>query len=359
MPHYPTLSVVMPNYNHARFLPESLGAILDQSYRPMEIIVLDDASMDNSVEVIEEFARKEPLIRLLRNERNMGVIHTINRLLKLSSGEYVHGCAADDKVLPGSFERSMHLLAQYPQAGLCSTLGLYIDETGRDMGIGGNPIISETECFITPAEALHILRRRGPWVMGSSAIFRRQALIDAGGYIPELHSYCDAFIHQVLALRHGACFIPEPLVCWRRMKTGWHATTTVNLERCLDIRQHATMLMRSTYRDLFPEDFVTEWEREWLYTAGVAAWRGTCLRQEELLRSPYWLLPRPDWANKVFLAGVRLSLLAQDLAVRLYLFLRFRNARRWLAKKIWFRKDRGYRQSLASRAAAHRDSAPG
>ena len=247
----------------------------------------------------------------------------------------------------------MHLLAQYPQAGMCSTLGLYIDETGKEVGLVGNPIISETECFITPAEALHILRQRGPWVMGSSAIFRRQALIDAGGFIPELHSFCDWFIHQVLTLRHGACFIPEPLVCWRWMETGYHATDTANLGRSLDIKQHAAMLMRSTYRDLFPEDYVGER----LYKAGQEAWRGTRLQQEELLQTPYWLLPQPDRANKAFLAALRLSVRAQDLAVRLYLFLRFRNARRWLARRIWFRKHHAYLQTLASRAAAHRDSA--
>jgi len=67
MPHYPTLSVVMANYNHARFLPESLGAILEQSYRLTEIIVLDDASTDKSADIIEVFTRKEPLIRLVQN----------------------------------------------------------------------------------------------------------------------------------------------------------------------------------------------------------------------------------------------------------------------------------------------------
>ncbi|MBC8232332.1 glycosyltransferase family 2 protein [bacterium] len=329
MLHHPTLSVVMANYNHARFLPESLRAILDQSYRPAEIIIIDDASKDNSVEVIKEFAGKEPIIRILHNERNMGALHTINRLFELSTGEYVCSLAADDKVLPGFFEKSMTLLARYPQAGLCSTLGLYIDETGKDMGLVGNPIISETECFITPAEALHTLRRVGPWVMGSSVIFRRQALIDAGGFIPELHSFCDWFIHQVIALRYGACFIPEPLACWRSMASGWHAATTVNIRGNLEIMQHAAMLMRSTYSDLFPKDYVGER----LYKAGQEAWRTTVLLQEELLQSPYWLLPQRNWVNKVFLAGLRLSVQVQDLAVRLYLFLRFRNARRWLARK--------------------------
>src|SRR3954464_2600182 len=68
----PTLSVLMPNYNHAHYLPTSVGAILAQSYQPMEILILDDGSTDGSYSILEEFARLEPRIRLSRNERNMG-----------------------------------------------------------------------------------------------------------------------------------------------------------------------------------------------------------------------------------------------------------------------------------------------
>lgn len=73
------LSVVVPNYNHAQYLPEALNAILNQSCRPMEVIVIDDCSTDNSVEVIEAFIRMDPIIRLYRNERNRGVNFSMNR----------------------------------------------------------------------------------------------------------------------------------------------------------------------------------------------------------------------------------------------------------------------------------------
>ena len=62
------LSVIVPNYNHAQYLPEAVNAILNQSCRPMEVIVIDDCSTDNSVEVIEAFIRQDPIIRLYRNE---------------------------------------------------------------------------------------------------------------------------------------------------------------------------------------------------------------------------------------------------------------------------------------------------
>src|SRR5215207_96176 len=114
----------MPNYNHARFLQESLGAILAQSRRPLEVIVVDDGSTDGSVDIIKVLAQSNPTVHLVCNERNVGGIASVNRGLVLASGDYVHCAAADDRVLPGFYEQSLDLLSQCPEAGLCSSVSL-------------------------------------------------------------------------------------------------------------------------------------------------------------------------------------------------------------------------------------------
>ena len=90
MMQLPSLSVVFPNCNHARFLPVQLGSMIRQSFRAIEIIIIDDASTDNSVEVIKEFMLREPRIQLICNERNMGVEWSINRLIEMASGDYLY-----------------------------------------------------------------------------------------------------------------------------------------------------------------------------------------------------------------------------------------------------------------------------
>ena len=65
----PTLSVLVNNYNYARFIGEALEAILNQSYRPSEVIVVDDASIDNSVEIIHQFVKRDPIVHLVKNEK--------------------------------------------------------------------------------------------------------------------------------------------------------------------------------------------------------------------------------------------------------------------------------------------------
>jgi glycosyltransferase involved in cell wall biosynthesis len=139
-----TLSVIVPNFNHAGFVSQALAAILGQSRVPDEIIVLDDASTDNSVEVIQGFIRKDPRIRLVQNPINKGVIATVNAGFEMASGTYVHSAAADDLVLPGFYEESMALLTRHPQAGFCSTLSHLINENGSLVGLFPSAIVSHT-----------------------------------------------------------------------------------------------------------------------------------------------------------------------------------------------------------------------
>lgn len=208
----PTLSVIVPNYNHAQYLPRCLNALLTQSVQPQEIIVVDDASTDNSVEVIQEFARKHPAVKLLQNDRNRGVMETTNRGIDAASSEFVYLQAADDETLPGFFEKSLQLLAQHPQAGLSCTIGDW-HEARNDgtlkwhMGVG----MTDRPAYLSPYEVVRLEQQGRLFIPGHTAIYRRKALIKVGKLISELSLYSDWFATTVLALRHGICVVPEPL----------------------------------------------------------------------------------------------------------------------------------------------------
>ena len=266
----PTLSVTMTNYNHAHFIADALDAILEQSYQPLEIIIIDDASTDDSYDIIQSYAREYPIVTALRNDVNMGVLHNAIRLSGLARGDYLYGAAADDKVLPGFFKKSMELLARYPQAGLCSSLSRCISEDGGDRGILHMPRASNQDCFIAKERAMGLLRKHGSWIQGNTTIFRRCALVECGGFIPELKSFCDGFMHMVIAAKYGVCYIPEALAAWRQVGNSYSATINRAPESSLQCIRHAKELMCSTYRDLFPPDFVESWERRELLNNKLA-----------------------------------------------------------------------------------------
>jgi glycosyltransferase involved in cell wall biosynthesis len=124
----PTLSIIIPNFNHGHCLPRAVNAILQQSAQPLEVIIIDDGSTDRSVEIIQELARQHPVIKFHRNEKNEGVCITVNRGINLAQGEYLFFSAAADAILPGFLEKSLQVLGRHPEAGLSCTIGDWREE---------------------------------------------------------------------------------------------------------------------------------------------------------------------------------------------------------------------------------------
>ena len=318
-----SLSVILPNYNHARFLPEALEALAAQSCQPLEIIVIDDASTDDSIQIIQEYQRKCAAIRLEVNAENRGVVYSINRGLELSQADYVYSGAADDRALPGLFEESLELLARHPGAGLCSSMSLQISEDGGDRGLFPSPRVIEEPGFLSPERAREMLLAVKFWVMGNTTVYRRKALVETGGFRSELGSFADGFAQRVLALRHGVCFLPEPLAVWRRMDDCYSSREIADMKRAGEIMARAEKLMREDYGDIFPPEYARAWKREWQSWTIQYAWeraREPLRRYAEGVRV---VCPSESLLDPLFSFGVRTMLKALSLLVRLFLFARF------------------------------------
>ncbi len=259
----PTLSVLLANYNHARFIGEALTAILSQSPAAGEVVVADDASTDNSVEIINEFRARHPHIRLIRNERNGGVVNNCNVLLRAATGKYLVFAAADDRVLPGFFAHALTAFERFPSAGLVSGISKVMTEDGTDLGEFHRPMWASDVRWLPPPDARRMLERYGSWFMGNATMYRRESLLSVGPFHQQLGAFCDGFASMAIAMRDGVCFVPEPFGMWRRMESGFAATDTSGEERYFQIVGKAVELMRQDYPDLFPSEFVDSWQRRW------------------------------------------------------------------------------------------------
>src|SRR5213593_319770 len=113
----PILSVVLPNYNHARLIARALEALLAQDPAPDEVILVDDASTDDSLDVVAPFAARHPALRIIVNPSNTGAIATLARGLAAARGRYVYFAAADDWVFPGFFRLAVRMLERYRHTG--------------------------------------------------------------------------------------------------------------------------------------------------------------------------------------------------------------------------------------------------
>lgn len=246
------LSVVIPNYNHGRFLATAIAAHLEQKRPPLEVIVVDDASTDDSLRVIADLQARDPRVRLLRQDRNRRVNAAMNRGLAAACGDYVCFSAADDLVGPDFAAASLALLDASPAAAFA-----FCDpaETLGDTGIVREfPLyLSAAPAYLEAQRMVDIMRRAFFTISSNTAVYRRARLVDLGGFAEDLEWYADWWVNYVLAYRHGAAYIPRRLA-WFRVSPHSYSAAGVQdagAQRAVTARVLA-MLQEPEFADVAP-----------------------------------------------------------------------------------------------------------
>ena len=130
----PLVSIIMPAYNAGSFLAESLESVMNQTYRNWELIAIDDASTDKTLEILKEYQRRDGRIKILQNKQNLGVSASANRTLKKTRGDLIARMDADDICFPNRIEIQVGYLLKnlnvVAVGGQCEV----IDEKGKKIG---------------------------------------------------------------------------------------------------------------------------------------------------------------------------------------------------------------------------------
>ncbi|MBS0251468.1 MAG: glycosyltransferase family 2 protein, partial [Proteobacteria bacterium] len=126
----PSISVLIPLYNHARYIGETLQSVLKQTSPVDEIIVLDDGSKDNSAAVAQAALQGHANARVIR-QTNRGAHNTINRLVEESRGDYLAVLNSDDAFMPTKIERCRNLLSRTPNVELLAGKVRLMDDESR------------------------------------------------------------------------------------------------------------------------------------------------------------------------------------------------------------------------------------
>ena len=164
------VSVLMGIYNCADTLKQAVSSIQNQTYQNWELILCEDGSSDNTYEVAQELARKDPRIILLRNEKNRGLNATLNRCLAVATGEYIARMDGDDTCAPDRFSRQVALLENEPDYAITSSPMLLFDESGQ----WGQTTLPE---YPTPEQVV-----AGTPICHAPVMLRKSAIDAVGGY---------------------------------------------------------------------------------------------------------------------------------------------------------------------------------
>lgn len=115
----PKLSVVLPVYNSEKYVKEAIDSIINQTFTDFELLLINDASTDGSLHVIEQY--EDPRIRIINNEVNLKVVKSLNKGLSLARGEFIARMDADDVAHPRRFEKQLDYFNKHPEVDLCGS----------------------------------------------------------------------------------------------------------------------------------------------------------------------------------------------------------------------------------------------
>jgi glycosyltransferase involved in cell wall biosynthesis len=246
-----TVSVVVPCYQHGRYLPEAIESVLAQDYPEKEVIVVNDGSPDDTAAVARRFG--DDVVYLEQPHRGPSAAR--NAGIRVASGDYIALLDADDVLLPGSLSLRAAVLDAEPSVGLVSGASLEFDESGIRGQRRGPPSPHNFRW-----ETVRFNEAMG------AVMLRRDCLARFGGFDEELDAAEDWMCWVHVSLYADMIHLTQPVVALRQHPDQ----TTHDRERC--DRAHRTAvakLVRATYFGEYPRHF----QAQILFFRFATAWR--------------------------------------------------------------------------------------
>lgn len=168
----PKVSVIMGLYNCASTLDEALGSLFSQTFQDFEIVACEDGSKDDTWTVACRIASEHKNLKLLRNEKNLGLNLTLNRCLEVAEGQYIARMDADDISLPTRFAKEVEFLDSHPEYAIVSAPMIHFDESG-DFRVGrgkGEPSLKDFAKYSPFCHAPCMVRREAYEAVGGYSV---------------------------------------------------------------------------------------------------------------------------------------------------------------------------------------------
>ena len=208
----PLVSVVIPNYNYANYLREAIESVLSQTYKNIEIFVVDDGSKDNSAEVLSEFGDKIQVVF----QENSGVSAARNNGVRRSRGEFIAFLDADDVWLPNKIEKQVEQFLSDKTLGLVHVAVQEIDANGENLKTICNGLAGDVSHEFLLFERSVVLGG------GSGMMITRKAFEEVGGFDLRLSTSADWDLFYQISSRYRIGFVSEILLKYRIHDSNMH-----------------------------------------------------------------------------------------------------------------------------------------
>ncbi len=263
----PLVSVILPVYNGGRFISSCLTSVLSQSWRHLEVIVVDDGSTDNTSSIVNTFAELDSRVRLLQ-QPNGGVAKARNRAIGEATGEFIAPIDADDLWAPDKIKKQvMRMTETGDQTGLVYSWWVWLDESAS--------IIDRSPLWRLEGDVFTKLLEINFVGSASVPLFRRTCVQEVGGYDETLltrHAQgCEDWDLAIrIAERHRVAVVAEVLLGYRRLPGSMSSATDTMWRSHLLVTER----LKRVRPDLKPGLFRTSSAHFAMYLAGLSFWSG-------------------------------------------------------------------------------------
>jgi glycosyltransferase involved in cell wall biosynthesis len=253
-PAEPTVTFVIPVYNYAQFVGRALDSLLSQTFAKIELIVIDDASTDDTPAALEYY-RGDPRVRLIRHSSNHGNIRTYNEGLAMARGDYVGLLSADDLCLrPDAVARQVAVFESDPLVGMVYFAQAWVDESDRLLSVDRHFPVDRVREGLEEFKELIFTN----YVPASGTLVRRSCHELMGYYDKRLPHAGDWELWLRISTRFRVGYIAEPLYGWRLHGANMHHQTVSPAQAC---NEHV-LALRIAYEAL-PNSALPEIRRIW------------------------------------------------------------------------------------------------
>ena len=215
MPDEPLVSICIPTYNRAGMIGKAIESALGQTYRNIEVIVVDNASSDNTADVVASYVDER--LTYVKNERNLGLFGNFNRCIELATGKFLHILHSDDYIDPDFTARCIAFFQEHPSLVMTSTRARIVGNSFET-----DSACSDTDLVYPAPDGFRRLLANRSYIACPSVMIRRDIYRDVGPFSLEYPYSSDFYQWLRIARNHDIGFVSGACVFYRQ---GVHSET--------------------------------------------------------------------------------------------------------------------------------------
>ena len=274
----PKVSVIIPNYNHARYLPQRVESVLNQTFRDIEVILMDDCSPDDSRSIIAAYAASDARIRVVLNEQNSGsTFKQWNKGIALAKGQYVWLAESDDYAHLELLSELVACLDAHPKAGLAYCDSISVDEKGKPLQEWKHVFCQSLETDLWKQDfalsGLDFIRRfmaQFNAIPNASAVLLRRAVLQQVGPANENTRLAGDWLYWITILTQSdIAYVPHPYNFFRTHTNNVRSQTATNgillEETSLVMLRMQELVGRTTQSQQAAQRLLNDWFMGFVY----------------------------------------------------------------------------------------------